>query len=111
MVIVAAEPVVFWLPVALTPGKLISAEPLNDTPPIFLAVARVVDVAEFPVVSWLPVVLTPGKLISAEPLKATPPILREVVRVAADPVMLSEVRASVPVDVGKVTVTFPEYAE
>jgi hypothetical protein len=35
---VAALPDVFWLPAVLTPGKLISADPLNETPPIFLAV-------------------------------------------------------------------------
>ena len=46
----AALPEVSWLPEAFTPGKLISAEPLNDTPPIFLAV---VNVAAEPVVFWL----------------------------------------------------------
>ena len=49
VVSVAAEPVVFWLPVVLTPGRSIEAEPLNDTPPIFLAVANVVAVPALPV--------------------------------------------------------------
>ena len=44
---VAADPDVFWLPVVLTPGKSIAAEPLKLTPPIFLAV---VSVAAEPVV-------------------------------------------------------------
>ena len=44
----AAVPLVFWLPVALTPGKLMSAEPLNETPPIVRAVWRVVAVVELP---------------------------------------------------------------
>ena len=73
-VTVAALPVVFWLPAVFTPGKLISALPSNDTPPIVLAVARAVAVAAFPVVSWLPVAFTPGKLISALPSNDTPPI-------------------------------------
>ena len=37
-VAVAALPDVSWLPAALTPGRLILAEPSNDTPPIVLAV-------------------------------------------------------------------------
>ena len=43
-VTVAADPVVFWLPVVFTPGKSISAEPSKLTPPIFLAVDKVVAV-------------------------------------------------------------------
>jgi hypothetical protein len=43
-VVDADDPLVFWLPVALTPGKLMFAEPLKDTPPIVLAVCRVVAV-------------------------------------------------------------------
>ena len=49
VVAVSALPVVFWLPVAFTPGKLMFAEPSNDTPPMFLAVARAVAVAALPV--------------------------------------------------------------
>ena len=49
VVSVAAEPVVFWLPAALTPGKFMLAEPSNDTPPRVLALARVVAVDAFPV--------------------------------------------------------------
>tara|TARA_R110000737_G_scaffold351298_2_gene393096 strand:- start:69 stop:260 length:192 start_codon:yes stop_codon:yes gene_type:complete len=45
---VEAFPEVFWLPAVFTPGKLILADPLNDTPPIFLAVAKVVAVAALP---------------------------------------------------------------
>ena len=47
----AAVPDVSWLPAAFTPGKLIAAVPLNDTPPIFLAVASAVAVAALPEVS------------------------------------------------------------
>jgi len=47
----AAVPEVSWLPAAFTPGKLIAAVPLNDTPPIVLAVARAVAVAALPEVS------------------------------------------------------------
>ena len=35
-----AVPDVSWLPAALTPGRLMSAVPLKDTPPIFLAVSN-----------------------------------------------------------------------
>ena len=48
----ADVPLVFCEPAAFTPGKSIFAEPLNETPPMFLAVVRVaaeVAVAEFPV--------------------------------------------------------------
>jgi hypothetical protein len=45
---VAADPVVFWLPVVLTPGKLIFAEPLKLTPPIVLAFCNVVAVVALP---------------------------------------------------------------
>ena len=37
-----AVPDVFWFPAVLTPGKSMSAVPLNDTPPIFLAVCNCV---------------------------------------------------------------------
>ena len=37
-VAVAALPVVSWFPAAFTPGRFIFADPLNDTPPIVLAV-------------------------------------------------------------------------
>ena len=79
----AAVPVVFWLPAAFTPGRLMSAEPLKETPPIDLAVSRVVAVAAFPVVSWLPDVFTPGRLIPAVPSKLTPPIVLAVSRAVA----------------------------
>ena len=36
-VAVAALPEVSWLPVALTPGRLMFAVPSNETPPIVLA--------------------------------------------------------------------------
>jgi len=38
VVAVAALPVVLWLPAVFTPGKSILALPLNETPPIVLAV-------------------------------------------------------------------------
>ena len=44
----AAVPLVSWLPDEFTPGKSIFAEPLKLTPPIFLAVARIVAVAATP---------------------------------------------------------------
>ena len=37
-VTLAAVPDVFWLPEVLTPGRLMSAEPLKLTPPMFRAV-------------------------------------------------------------------------
>ena len=64
----------------MTPGKFILVDPLNDTPPIFLAVVKV---AAEPVVFWFPALLTPGKFILADPLKETPPIVRAVPRVVA----------------------------
>ena len=63
------------------------ALPLNDTPPIVLAV---VSVAADPLVFWLPALFTPGKLMLALPSKDTPPIVRAVssaVAVAALPVV------------------------
>ena len=80
-VTVAAVPDVFWFPAALTPGKVMSAVPLNDTPPIALAVAKAVDVA------------ANATAISAVPLKDVPPIVLAVanaVAVAALPVVLPE---------------------
>lgn len=50
VVAVAALPEVFWLPVVLTPGRLMSAVPLNETPPMFLAVCKAVAVAALPLV-------------------------------------------------------------
>jgi hypothetical protein len=44
------EPVVFWSPVLLTPGKFMFTEPLKLTPPMVLAVASTVAVAALPVV-------------------------------------------------------------
>ena len=44
----AALPVVSWLPILFTPDKSISAVPLNETPPILLAVWRAVAVAALP---------------------------------------------------------------
>ena len=47
---VAALPEVFWLPAVLTPGRSMLAVPLNETPPMFLAVCRAVAVAALPLV-------------------------------------------------------------
>jgi hypothetical protein len=55
-------------------------------------------------VFWLPALFTPGRLILALPSNETPPIVLAVVRVAALPVMLLEVNATVPVASGKVIV-------
>ena len=41
VVSLAAEPVVFWLPTAFTPGRTIAAEPSKSTPPIARAVVNV----------------------------------------------------------------------
>ena len=66
-------------PEKVAPAKVvgvISAVPLKDTPPIFLAVAKAVDVAAKAIA------------ISAEPLKLVPPMLlavANVVAVAANP--------------------------
>ena len=51
LVDVAALPLVSWLPPVLTPGRSMLALPLKLTPPIFLAVARIVAVAAFPLIS------------------------------------------------------------
>ena len=48
VVAIAAVPDVSWLPPVFTPGRLIAAVPSNDTPPIFLAVAKAVAVSAFP---------------------------------------------------------------
>ena len=50
VVAVAALPEVFWLPAVFTPGRLMLAVPLNETPPMFLAVCRAVAVAALPLV-------------------------------------------------------------
>ena len=50
-VAVAALPEVSWLPVALTPGRLMLPEPSKETPPIVLAFARAVAVSALPVTS------------------------------------------------------------
>ena len=47
-VAIAAVPDVFWLPLVLTPGRLIFAVPSNETQPIFLAVSSAVAVAALP---------------------------------------------------------------
>ena len=48
LVAVAAFPLVFWLPVAFTPAKLIGVDPSNGTPPMFTVAANLVAVAELP---------------------------------------------------------------
>ena len=93
----AAVPVVFWLPASFTPGRLILAEPLKETPPMFLAVSRAVAVAAFPEVSWLPDALTPGRLIPAEPSKDTPPIVLAVARMVAVPALPETLPVTSPV--------------
>ena len=72
VVAVAAFPLVSWVPLVLTPGRLIFALPSKDVPPMVLDVANVVAVAAFPLVSWVPLVLTPGRLIFALPSKDSP---------------------------------------
>jgi len=74
----AAVPLVSWLPAVLTPGRLMLAVPLNDTPPIVRAVSSAVAVPALPEVSWLPEVFTPGRLMLAVPSNDTPPIVLAV---------------------------------
>ena len=88
----AAVPEVFWLPAVFTPGKLIFADPLNDTPPMFLAVAKVVAVSALP--SKAPSNLVAS--ISPEALNVTPspaPTLNTIVLSVANFIWLS---ASLP---------------
>ena len=66
-VAVAAVPDVSWFPAVLTPGKLISAVPSNDTPPIFLAVCSAVAVPALPVISPVNCVAVNDPLILKSP--------------------------------------------
>ena len=50
-VAVAAFPEVSWLPAWFTPGRLMLAEPLKETPPIVLAFSRIVAEDALPVTS------------------------------------------------------------
>ena len=112
-VTLAAVPVVFWLPAVFTPGKLMLAEPLNDTPPMVRAVVsvsavpavatlrfatRVVEVitsGAVPIATVLVncpdmakvVTLDNAPVTLALPLKFCPHSVRVVVSVAADPVV------------------------
>ena len=61
-----------------------SVDPLKDTPPIVLAVARTVADAALPDVFWLPATFTPGRSIDADPSKDTPPIVLAVARTVAE---------------------------
>ena len=84
----AAVPEVFWLPAALTPGRLILAVPSKETPPIVLAFASAVAV--------------PAKATAmlAVPSKEVPPIVLafwRAVAVAAFPVVLPELPDVLPV--------------
>ena len=65
VVSVAALPEVFWLPVVFTPGRSMLALPLNETPPMVLAVCRVVAVLALPVTA--PVTL-PSRLATNVPV-------------------------------------------
>ena len=77
-----AEPVVFWLPGVLTPGRFIDALPLKETPPM---VRGVVSVAADPVVFWFRVgiraaatvpddILLAFKVVSPEPSPEMDPL-------------------------------------
>ena len=76
-----ALPLVSWLPAVFTPGKSILELPLNDTPPIVLAVAKVAAVAALP--SILPDIIfekvvslfTTNKSAESSPITASPFIL------------------------------------
>ena len=79
-VTVAAVPLVFWLPALFTPGRLIFAEPLNETPPIVLAVASTVAVPTNPVAVTLPVlglyVKVPSDSSPRLPPSTSPPAVK-----------------------------------
>ena len=97
----AAVPEVSCVPEALTPGRLILADPSKATPPIFTLEANFVAVAAFPEVSCVPEVLTPARSISAVPLKLTPPMFTleaKAVAVAAFPVQEPEEPETFPVN-------------
>jgi hypothetical protein len=72
----AAVPLVSWLPAVLTPGRLMLALPLNDTPPIVLAVASTVAVSALPVTSPVSV--------PTNPVAVTLPVLGLYVSVPSD---------------------------
>ena len=57
--ILAAEPDVFWLPAVFTPGKFISTEPSNGTPPINLAVVSLAAEPDHAEADNVPVELVP----------------------------------------------------
>ena len=104
-----AFPDVLWFPAVFTPGRSILAEPLKDTPPIVLAVAKVVAVLALPVKAPIKppvavivldatIVVAPLKapLIAAEPSKDCPHIVLAVanlVAVAAFPVVAAFFKA------------------
>jgi hypothetical protein len=74
-----------------------AADPLNDTPPMFLAVVRV---AAEPEVFWFPDELTPGRVMFPVPSNDTPPMSRAVakaVAVAALPVAVPALPEQLPV--------------
>ena len=84
----AAVPDVSCVPDAFTPGKFILAVPSNDTPPIVLALAKAVEVAD------------KATAIFAVPSKDVPPMVLAVanaVAVAALPVVLPELPDVLPV--------------
>ena len=82
-VAVAALPDVSWLPVWFTPGRLISAEPSKETPPMFLAVSRVLAVSALPVTS-------PVKLPTTPPVAVVTPE-------TTSPVAVTSPRVEIPV--------------
>ncbi len=89
----AAVPVVFWFPAAFTPGKLMFAVPSNDTPPIFLAVAKAVAVAALPVVlpddpDVLPVTLPVKFPVIVPPAVIAPVATAPVVVNVLEPILI-----------------------
>ena len=85
------------------------AVPSKEVPPMVRAVASAVAVAAVPLVSAALLGIEPlTRVMLADPSKETPPIVLAVasaVAVAALPDMLLEVRANVPAEEGRVTVT------
>jgi hypothetical protein len=90
----AAVPEVFWLPAALTPGKLMLADPSKLTPPIVRAVCRVVAVVALP--DRAAVIVPAAKLPEASRATTLEAVFADVAStaqvVAAEPLKLEPVR-------------------
>ena len=77
-----------------------AADPLNDTPPMFLPVVRV---AAEPEVFWFPDEFTPGRVMFPVPSNDTPPMSRAVAKAVA----VAALPVADPADPEALPVTFP----